>query len=78
MPVLWPFELGLWTLMLRCDPSRWVDGLPCFSCGPSSWGYALPRFGVAPSICNHGLLCLLWPRVGLNNSHYLVWPVGLG
>ena len=30
----WPLELGLWTLMLRCDPSTWGDGLSHFGMAP--------------------------------------------
>ena len=46
--------------MLRCGPSSWGDGLPCFG-GPFSWGDGVPRFSVAP-------------RVVVMDSHASVWP----
>ena len=45
--LVWPLELGLWTLTLRR--------------GPSCWGYGLPRFSVAPQVLVMDSHALVWP-----------------
>ena len=60
--------------MLSRGQWSWGDGLPRFAMAPRVWVH----FGLAPQMRSWTSKLFVAPRVGVIDSHALVWPIELG
>ena len=73
---MWPYELQIWTTMLRCGPlsSRYVLTRFSLAFSVRSCRYGLPHFSVAPPVEDMDSQPSAWPRELQMDSHISVCP----